>query len=160
VSQQEMQMMIRPVEVPEDESASEVVRQSKVPSPKETWKNLQDLKIYTIVKVNKRSKKITVKTSTVESSISFETLNNYFVRYTPKAAGDSPPIAGEIWQNIHTSKKATIQTIQDGRMGKEIIWQTEKGIKGTTDQKSFVSNWRRIKQQNKWFLGINLLGKK
>jgi len=68
----------------------------------------------------------------------------------------SPPQAGEVWVNIHTSSKVTIQSIQEvaqARGGFVVIYDAPNWKSQRCDIASFNVNWKRHKTASKWFLG-------
>lgn len=68
----------------------------------------------------------------------------------------SPPQAGEVWRNIHTSKKATIQSVEQvaaARGNIVVIYDDIDGHRHRCDVMTFNVNWKRHKTASKWFLG-------
>jgi len=65
----------------------------------------------------------------------------------------SPPQSGEIWVNIHTSKKATIQSIEEARGGLVVVYDQPEWKKQRCDIVTFNVHWKRFKSASKWFLG-------
>jgi type IV secretory pathway TraG/TraD family ATPase VirD4 len=68
----------------------------------------------------------------------------------------SIPQAGEVWMNIHTPKKATIQAVEEVAQARGkfvVIFDDVDGRGHRCDVQTFISNWKRNKTVSKWFLG-------
>lgn len=133
----------------------------RVPTPKETWRNIRTAKVFTILGTEQTQQGIVVSCSDGSEVLKFKltAFQEQFEKYTPSdAAANSPPQAGEEWQNIHTGFKFTINNVVQARQGLEVV-TIRDGKTKSTDIRSFVANHRRVKGSSQWFVGALKFGK-
>lgn len=133
----------------------------RIPNPKETWRNIRTAKAFTILGTEQTQRGIVVSCSDGSEVLRFNltAFQEQFEKYTPSdAAANSPPQAGEEWQNIHTGFKFTINNVVQARQGLEVV-TIRDGKTKSTDIRSFVANHRRVKGSSQWFVGALKFGK-
>jgi hypothetical protein len=137
----------------------------KIPEKTEIWRNIQTQQAYEILNIKEENnQKIVVMTSCKKGDdlleVKLPQFQETWEKFTPtKSASSAEPHAGETWQNIHTGFKASIESIQQGRNTVEVTWM-RNGKTTTSDMKTFMANWRRVKSASQWFVGLGLkLGK-
>lgn len=135
----------------------------KMPAPGQMWRNFQTQQVDTVLAVDRDNQGTTVSIlhpgKAEPTKVSLNHFRASWEKYTPsETAANAPPQAGEVWQNIHTGFKVTINSVEQARQGPE-VHSTRDGKLSRTDIRTFVANHRRVKGSSQWFVGaISALG--
>lgn len=124
-----------------------------IPTIGSTWRNVRTLKTNKVIHVTSGTARILVTLDDGKPASRLSEFQALYEKYTPSAkAGGGDPVEGEEWQSIHTSLKANILEVKQGRKHLEVRFSSN-GQEKTMDLPAFLASWRRIKNVGKWHVG-------
>lgn len=136
-----------------DEWLSKPVPTLHIPTVGSSWRNKRTLRLQKVIHITEGAARILVTLDDGKPALPLTDFQVSYEKYTPSTkAGGGEPVEGEEWQNIHTSLKASILEIKQGRKHMEVRYSSQSKEKVDT-MPSFLSNWKRIKGVGKWHVG-------